>query len=227
MACAALVGCQSGPMKAADFGEQLFSDSRLSESGLNSYACSTCHSVAASSDATRINSGYSLFNAAARPSWWGGNELDLLDAVNFCYVSFMRAAKPLAPDEAKSKALYEYLATITDASDAPPHPFTVVSNVTAVARGDPDRGQEVYRAACRVCHGEAQSGAGRISERVPLLPQATQDYSTVFPQVQPALVVVEKVRHGSFFHISGDMPLYSKEALSDQDLGALLAFLGL
>ena len=41
------------------------------------------------------------------------------------------------------------------------------------------------------------------------------------------LVVIEKVRHGQFFGVGGTMPLYSREALSDEDLGALLAFLAL
>ena len=45
--------------------------------------------------------------------------------------------------------------------------------------------------------------------------------------VPKQLVVIEKVRHGQFFGVGGSMPPYSQEALSDADLGALLAFLGL
>jgi thiosulfate dehydrogenase len=41
------------------------------------------------------------------------------------------------------------------------------------------------------------------------------------------VVVIEKTRHGRFFGVGGNMPLYSLEALSDEDLGALLAYLGL
>ena len=38
----------------------------------------------------------------------------------------------------------------------------------------------------------------------------------------PRLVVIEKVRHGQFFGVGGNMPLFSREAMSDADLGALL-----
>jgi thiosulfate dehydrogenase len=55
----------------------------------------------------------------------------------------------------------------------------------------------------------------------------TADYPNQFPGVEPSLVVIEKVRHGRFFNIGGDMPLFSQEALSDEDLGALLAYLEL
>ena len=59
------------------------------------------------------------------------------------------------------------------------------------------------------------------------LPGVTADYPEDFPGVEPSLVVIEKVRHGRFFDIGGEMPLFSQEALSDEDLGALLAYLEL
>lgn len=226
--CGLLLACQPrGPITAADFGAEIFQDARLSESNFNSFSCATCHSTSAEPDATRIDSGYSLRNVASRPSWWGGYEVDLLGAVNFCFVYFMRGVPELSEDDPKSKALYEYLMSISPAANTPTLPFTVVRNVTNIAKGNTARGEEVYRAACRVCHGEARSGSGRINDETPILPGVTEDYASRFPMVPPELVVVEKVRHGQFFHIGGNMPLYSKEALSDEDLGALLAFFGL
>ena len=59
------------------------------------------------------------------------------------------------------------------------------------------------------------------------MPEVFNDYDLLFPGVPKQLVVIEKVRHGQFFGVGGNMPLYSLEALSDEDLGALLAFLGL
>lgn len=44
---------------------------------------------------------------------------------------------------------------------------------------------------------------------------------------ETGVVVVEKVRHGVFFNIGGTMPPSSLEVLSDEDLGALLAYLGI
>ena len=57
--------------------------------------------------------------------------------------------------------------------------------------------------------------------------EITETYPEDFPGVDPSLVVIEKVRHGRFFNIGGEMPLFSEEALSDDDLGALLSYLEL
>jgi thiosulfate dehydrogenase len=220
-----VAGC--GPTSAADFGEELFQDSRLSESRFNRFSCATCHSTTAAPEAGRINAGYSLHDSAFRPSWWGGYETRLLDAVNFCYVSFMRGVSPLAPEDPKSRALYEYLVSISPNPDAPALPFTVVKDIADVPRGDAGRGAEVYRAACQTCHGEPHTGRNRISDQASVLPEVVNEYEALFPGVPKQEVVIEKVRHGQFFGVGGNMPLYSREALSDADLGALLAFLGL
>ena len=219
-------GC-GGSTSAADFGEELFQDARLSESQFNSFSCSTCHATTAEQEPGRIHSGYTLYNSAFRPSWWGGYETNLLDAVNFCYVNFMRGVSPLTPEDPKSRALYEYLVELSPDRQAPALPFTVVKDLTDVPRGSASRGAEVYRAACQTCHGETHTGKGRITQLASILPEVTDSYSTMFPGVPKQLVVIEKVRHGQFFGVGGTMPLYSREALSDEDLGALLAFLGL
>jgi thiosulfate dehydrogenase len=221
-----VAGC-GGATPAADFGEELFQDSRLSESQFNSFSCATCHATTATPEAGRLNAGYTLHNVASRPSWWGGYETRLLDAVNFCYVSFMRGVSPLKPEDDKSRALYEYLVRISPDPEAPALPLTVVKDVVDVPRGDAGRGAEVYRAACQTCHGEPHTGKGRLTQLASVLPEVVSDYDSLFPGVPHSLVVIEKVRHGQFFGVGGNMPLYSREALSDEDLGALLAFLGL
>ena len=38
-------------------------------------------------------------------------------------------------------------------------------------------------------------------------------------------MTIEKVRHGKFFSVGGNMPLFSLEALSDAQLGDVLAYL--
>ncbi len=222
----ALVGC-GGTTSAADFGEELFQDARLSESQFNRFSCATCHVATPALEGGRINAGYSLRNVASRISWWGGSEVRLLDAVNFCYVSFMRGVSPLEPEEPEARALYEYLVRISPGPEAPALPFTVVKDIAEVPRGDAGRGAEVFRAACRACHGEPHTGEGRLTELASVLPEVVNDYDQIFPGIPKSLVVIEKVRHGQFFHVGGNMPLYSLEALSDEELGALLAFLGL
>ena len=38
-------------------------------------------------------------------------------------------------------------------------------------------------------------------------------------------ITIEKVRHGKYFGVGGNMPLYSLEALSDAQLSDILAYL--
>jgi thiosulfate dehydrogenase len=227
LALLASAGCGEGEVPAADFGEELFQDARLSESDFNDFSCATCHAATPTPEGGKLYAGYSLHNAAFRQSWWGGYETRLLDAVNACYMQFMRGVTPLTEDDPKSRALYEYLVRISPERDAAALPFTVVKDITEVARGDAGRGAEVYRAACQECHGEAHSGKDRITTLAPVLPEVTAEYGKLFPNVAPSLVVIEKVRHGRFFGVGGTMPPYSREALSDADLGALLTYLGL
>jgi thiosulfate dehydrogenase len=219
-------GC-GGATSAADFGEELFQDSRLSDSQFNSFSCATCHATTATPEAEHIRAGYSLHDVASRPNWWGGYETNLLDAVNFCYVNFMRGVSPLTQEDPKSRALYEYLVRISPDTQADALPLTVVKDIADIPRGDQVRGAEVYGEACSTCHGATHTGKGRLTQLASILPDVTSEYDTVFPGVPHQLVVIEKVRHGQFFGVSGSMPLYSREALSDADLGALLAFLGL
>ncbi|HYO55953.1 c-type cytochrome [Archangium sp.] len=220
-----VVGC--GPTPAVEYGEELFHDPKLSESQYNTFSCATCHASTATPSPGKVYAGLSLYNVASRPHWWGGYETRLLDAVNFCYTSFMRGLTPLAPEDPKSRALYEYLVSISPDVQAPAQPFTLVKDITDVPRGSAEWGADVYEATCQGCHGETHTGKGRPSELAPLLPEVVQEYGELFPGVAPGLVFIEKVRHGRFFGVGGNMPPYSREALSDQDLGALLAYLGL
>jgi thiosulfate dehydrogenase len=219
-----VLGCQPGEVPAWQRGAELFEDPGLSSSRFNAYACSTCH--AARADDTRMLPGASMVGVAQRPHYWGGAERELLEAVNTCFTRFMRAPEPLTRDAEDSRALYEYLVHLSP-EPAEAVPFTVVRQVEEVPRGDAARGEAVWRGACQGCHGDAQSGAGRISPDAVALGEVLPRYPEEFPGVAPALVVVEKVRHGRFYGIGGTMPLFSREALGDEDLGALLRYLGL
>jgi len=226
-----LAGCAQEPQQrveevlAKDYGKELFNDPKLSETLFNNgFSCATCH--ATSDDDARILPGHNLAGVTQRARLWGGNERELLTAVNFCFRYFMRG-QPLTRDEEKSKALYEYLASLPVPADNSVRPYSVVKNVQDVPRGDVTRGQAVYDGACKSCHGAIHSGEGRISETASVLPEVANDYDALFPGVPHSLVFVEKVRHGQFFGVGGNMPLFSTETLSDGDLGALLAYLGL
>jgi thiosulfate dehydrogenase len=214
----------AGPIAAARYGEQLFADPTLSTSAFNTVSCATCHSVGSHTQA-RIDAGANLQESAHRTSWWGGDEPTYLEAVNACLVIFMRA-EPLTSTDEKGRALYEYLASVSPTPSTPPVPFTVVENITSVARGDAKQGAAVWDHACLPCHGEPHTGQGRLSALVSTVPED----SAVFAKQHGAttdLVVIEKVRHGAFFGVGGTMPPFSAETLSDEQLGQLLAFLGI
>lgn len=214
-----------GPVPAAEYGRQLFSDPTFSDSEFNAFSCATCHAGDAPVEG-RIYSGAPLVDSAFREAWWGGYAARYLDAVNHCAVFFMRRVRPMDRDDVKGRALYEYLVSISPSRDEPALPLTVVENVTTVPRGDPRRGEQVYEAACKHCHGAPHTGEGRLDEYVDVIPEA----SVAFAEengFEPSLVVIEKVRHGQFFGVGGNMPFFSLEALSDEDLGALIAYLGL
>jgi thiosulfate dehydrogenase len=225
-----LAACD-GPVDAVVYGERLFSDPSFSDSKFNTFSCATCHATTADAGGA-LFSGLPLDDALHRASWWGGDATTLLDAVNHCAFYFMRSA-PISRDDARGRALYEYLATLSPgAPGQPARPLTLVENVTDLGRGDVARGAQVWDAACASCHGAPHTGAGRMSDLVSLVPEASIEFADEVAAntggvPRPDLVVIEKVRHGQFFGVGGNMPFFSKEALSDDDLAALLAFLKL
>lgn len=215
-----LSGCAQ---RASTYGEQLFNDPSFAGSQFNAWSCATCHSVW--DQDPRMVSGGNLAGVTKRPSWFGGRELRLIDAASFCYVYFMRGPGPLSPDEPRSRALYEYLDSLKPGPTTAV-PMTLVLTAADVPRGDKTRGEAVYQAACRECHGDTNTGRGQNSVLASKLPNVASEYPTLFPGESPAVVFVEKIRHGQFFQVGGNMPFFSKEALSDEDLGALLTYLG-
>jgi thiosulfate dehydrogenase len=225
------------PSTAREAGAQMFADPRFSGSEANAFSCATCHAIGAGAGTDgfdgdgRIRAGFPLDDAAARTRFWGGASTSLLDATNTCVTNFMRGPA-LVGDEPKARALYEFVASHSTESGAAigsvheARPLTIVENVTSVGRGSSSRGAKVWDAACRTCHGDPHTGNGRITELATIVPEGSAEFAEQvgFPL---DLVVVEKVRHGRFFGVGGTMPPFAVEQLSDDDLGAVLAFLGL
>lgn len=228
LAALLVAACGGGEaVPAAEFGAEIFADWRLAENPDNPFACATCHEATATPDPARIYPGHNLHDSAFRASWWGGFETELLRAVNFCYVNFMGAPAALLPDEPKAMALYEYLAGISPTRPSPARPLTFTKYVLSVPRGDAARGEQVYAGACASCHGAMSTGEGKLSKAIPPLPAAIEEAAKKLPSTPPAILVVEKVRHGQFWGVGGTSPPFSLEAMSNEDLGALIAFLGL
>ena len=214
-----LVSCTS--ITPVSYGEQLFHDAEFAGSQYNAWSCSTCHSTQEMDD-TKL-SGHTLAGVTTRPHYWGGNTLRLIDAVSFCYVYFMRGPQPLDAKETRARALYAYLDSLKGSAE--PKKVTWVPNLKEIPLGDKALGKTVYAASCQVCHGEIHTGKGRNSPLASLLPEVRGDYKQLFPGVAPSLVFTEKVRHGQFFSVGGNMPPFALERLSDEELGALLSYL--
>jgi thiosulfate dehydrogenase len=195
---------------AVEHGRALFDDPRSSPSPSNVFACSTCHA----SDADHVRPGNSLAGATMRTSFWGGQRVDLLEAINECRLSFMDAPRPWTKDDDDARAMFAYLASLPGTSDALPFDVEVRDPPPG---GDPARGADVYARACDLCHGALRDGANRLVPFAPILP--------VTPAGDRAFYV-RRVRRGAFASASGSMPPFSHEALSDDDLSALLAYLG-
>ena len=224
-------GCGDEQVPAAQLGAALFADPKLSTSPLNRLACSHCHEVArppADSGGvgppTRFSAGFNLYNVVHRPSWWGGERTRLLDAINFCMLDFM-GGKELEAGEEKARQLYEFLAANSPDRPSPALPLTVVKNITPLTelQGDAGRGRILWDGGCARCHGEPHTARGALTGRAGIVPEFTIE---VFKD-KAREAVIEKIRHGKFFHIGGIMPLYPLETLSDQDVVHILTYLGL
>ena len=169
-----------------------------------------------------------LGGATSRPTFWGGKTVDLLTAINDCRYFFMSAQRPWTREDEDAKGMYAFLSSLPPGSTGPV-PFTVPATATDLPRGSSSAGQGIYERACRSCHGAALTGAGRLGTTIPVLPdQSVASFKAYgFDATQVRLSFIEKVRHGGFLGLYGNMPPYSMEVLSDADLASLLAFLNL
>jgi thiosulfate dehydrogenase len=224
----ALVACSRGGDTqvvhgtAIDHGRAVFEDPTASPSASNPFSCATCHPPAGAAD--RVSPGGSLAGAAQRASFWGGARQDLLESINDCRRLFMDAPAPWTTGDEEARATFAYLASL--GGDPQPIAFTFIRASPDVAPGDPAVGQGVYGRACATCHGRAHDGAGRLVDFAPRLPDdVNASHATLAPQDR-RLVFLRKVREGAFVSAAGSMPPFSREALSDADLGAVLAYLG-
>jgi thiosulfate dehydrogenase len=215
---------------AVDHGEAIFHDPTIAKTSFNSYACSTCHEAVAGDAGDAILPGAPLAGAIKRPSYWGGEELELLASINHCLYYFMFKDVRWTAEDVEARALYAWLASLPeDGGATEPAPFTPVYGLENPPPGDATRGAELHRRACASCHGAVGSGAGRLVARAPILPDQMLEEHPLdeYTELERRLVFVEKVRHGNFVGYGGQMPPFSSEKLSDQDLGDILTFYGL
>jgi thiosulfate dehydrogenase len=221
-----LAACSGGEPATegdAERGWELFESGALSDSAANIYRCSTCHEAYPSGGA-RVYPGAPLAGVTERPSFWGGQENDLLRSLDACRNYFMYASGPLRAESAEARALYAFLSSLAPGSSEAV-PFSVVVNIAPLPRGDAERGSPLFVNACGSCHGTLHEGQGALP-RVPPLPDATLADHAEYTPFEQRLVFIEKVRHGGFLGYGGAMPPFSTEVLSDEQLSDILEALG-
>jgi thiosulfate dehydrogenase len=218
---------EAAVLPALEHGRFLFADRSASPAADNPFTCATCHRAETDPGDDRLLPGAPLAGAPERSSYWGGAELDLLAAINHCRTLFMGAAVPWTAEDEQAKVMYLFLTSLAP-GDPEPRAFSVTAAAQDVPAGDPLQGEPIYRRACHACHGAAFTAEGRLWPTIPLLPgEAVAELETLgFDATEVRVGFVEKVRHGPFLGLEGRMPLYAREALDDQQLGALLAYLG-
>ncbi len=232
---AVLAGCEPGEPQvnvvdatAIEHGAALFADAATAGVEVNSYACATCHS-AASPTGDEILPGAPMAGVVKRPSYWGGQERDLLRSINHCLYFFMLKDDPWLKDDVEARAMYAFLESLPGgASGEEAVPFTIAVAFDDPPQGDAARGEVTFERACASCHGDPFTGEGRLVQRASVLPGQWLDAHPLdkYTPLDRRLVFTEKVRHGTFLNYGGQMPPFSLEALTDQDIGDLLAHLG-
>jgi thiosulfate dehydrogenase len=218
------LSCSSPEEDLVARGEALFTSTSFAATPGNYFSCAHCHDARPGDSEERSMPGAPLAGVTQRPSYWGGQEDDLLEAVNACRSEFMVAPEPLEASDADAVALYEYLVSL-EPGDPEPAKFSVVRSIRELPRGDAERGLSVYERACSFCHGEILSGKGRLPG-FPVLPDDAIYSHQGYDARSLRLVFIEKVRHGGFLGYPGRMPPFSLEVLDDESLSDLLEALG-
>lgn len=217
-----------GWVTPAERGAKLFRDPSIAKYPFNFFSCATCHEAEPGSAAPLVLPGAPLAGVTKRASFWGGHEIELLGAINECLFYFMLKDEPWTADEEDAQLVYAYLDSLPEEGPAAV-PFTIPKTSEAPPQGDAGRGRALYDAACARCHGAPHTGAAPLDEElVPVLPEGPLDDHPLgeYTPEERILVFVEKIRHGAFLGAGGNMPLFSMEKLSNQDVGDILTFLG-
>ncbi len=215
---------------ASDRGALLVRDPGLAASAYNVFACTTCHAVPGSVPDDRILPGAPLAGATLRPNYWGGAVVDLRDAVEICFQTFMRAGSTRR-DDVQWDAIYAYLDSIASVPGAVTTavPFNVPRTVGEPGPGDAARGADTYRRACQGCHGEAHTGVGRLAmaATISIIPNDTEQShrAPAYNLIDLRTIIVQKTRHGSFLGFAGTMPPFSTDVLAPRDVDDIVAFL--
>ena len=231
LACTVALLTTCGPQyeSYAQYGEDLAQSTTISHSDYNAFSCTTCHATSTATIGTRIYPGAVLEGASLRPSWWGGNVLDLGTAVGICFQHFMQGQQ-LDLQSPTAQALDAYLTELgTQATPAEGMavPFTIVPTIYDIdlSTGNATNGADLYSRTCYPCHGDKHTGAGHIGQATILPDDTLTEHLAEFGPGCTREVFIEKIRHGSFLAYPGVMPPFSTELLTDSNIADILVYL--
>lgn len=214
-------------VSAEQRGAALVNAASFSPSRFNQYACTTCHRATSSDRPDAILPGGTLAGATARPTFWGGSVVALEDAVGICFEKFMRGGR-FDPSTDSAVDLYAYLQSLERAPGAVTTAvsFTIPGTTSPPMAGDASRGATLYNRACSICHGAPRSSSRPISYATVIPDDTEREHTAAMGYTAETLqqVFVEKARHGSFLGFAGNMPPFSTELMTDQDLADIVAY---
>lgn len=212
-------------MTRAREGQRIF---RSRTFGIVEIACADCHAEHEDrlQPPERLLSGHSILGAAARQLAWNGEfrgkELQRTAAgAAKCALVYQQRGKSIesALSEIEADALMAFYAAISTGSEPSRLPWsavtypgdTTMSSETldrlleplARLRGNAQRGEDIYRRACGLCHGPGGLELG------PALKTQKKSLDDI-----PRLIRAGK----------GSMPFFSRDKLSDADIADIVAY---
>lgn len=210
-----VVGCAAtGELEPADFtaGEAVY---RATVEDGNTFSCATCHAIDDAADEYR-RPGHPLGDAAGRPTYKGGQLVELREAVNSCLTEWMNAEAWLA-DDLRWIDLEEFLRGQAPDTAAPVD-LRIVAPPADLDGGDAARGREVFDGTCAACHDEGGTG----TNLAPALAGLSFDPGYVATRVRTSGRSNSAVYDGL---TGGIMPFWSEDRLSNDELRDIIAWL--
>lgn len=183
----------------------------------NGFSCSTCHATTPDEESELLHAGHSLHDALRRPSFNLGEFTEVIDAVNICRVHWMKTTSW----ESTDSGFVDLVAFLESISPSDPTPALVYEitppTVSGSAQGDAQMGCALFHHSCVVCHGPGAEGT-------PLAPSLVNfPLGADFIRAKIRLSGPREAPYEGL--LGGQMPFWSKDKLSDDQVEDLAEFL--
>lgn len=210
-------------------GRRLFHSPALSTNGLS---CAYCHAdfdEQQHSDGL-IRAGHSLYNAAARETWWGKDPKkpdaypEISAAAVVCVEHYLRNPNKLTAQQMLD--LQAYLQSITRQAVRAPLAIAPAADETGEYQGFDGgnrlSGQAVFYAACHICHPNGNAGIG------PAIPRDREPayYAKKIREGDGLGAVLSGIDPNAYNPASGQfMPFFGADRLNSAQIRDIIAYL--